>query len=191
MWELFVEKMHTLGTKQLNLTHIVLTQFVFDAAKPTAKDEFCGGNSCLQFARESFQQTVEELANNFGIDKFRWGIDVHNARFEHPVYRSSNLFNCMAGRQVGTPGGTETINVGSPTLLKYKFDQYFGVTYRQVVDLANMEQSVFIMPMGSSGDFFTNNYDAFLSTWSQGEYIPMKTRDYAVKHTLTLKNRPE
>jgi penicillin amidase len=61
-----------------------------------------------------------------------------------------------------------------------------GPSYRATYDLSALETSVFVLPMGESGNLFSRQYDNLLDKWEQGEYAQMKTRDFEVASTLTL-----
>jgi len=51
--------------------------------------------------------------------------------------------------------------------------QVAGPSYRHLVDLSNMENSLFLNPLGQSGDMFNYLYDNLLEAWSIGKYMNM------------------
>lgn len=51
------------------------------------------------------------------------------------------------------------------------FAIYGGASYRHIVDLAKIENSVFVLPGGQSGVFNTTHYDDMLSLWYNGQYL--------------------
>lgn len=59
-------------------------------------------------------------------------------------------------------------------------------SYRQIVNLADVEASLFLNPLGQNGNQLQPNYDDLLPLWSNGEYMAMKTRGYPVKDQLDL-----
>ena len=115
-----------------------------------------------------FQQVVASFAGSVPA----WG-ELHQAIFEHPVLPLS--------REIGYGGDRYTVNVGGYELdTSEGFQMKGGVSYRQVVDLQNLENSVFIQPPGQSGRIFSPYVDNLLSPWQQGEYLSMQTEDYPV-----------
>lgn len=73
------------------------------------------------------------------------------------------------------------------------FMQSAGPSYRGVYDLATVgasagdERSVFLNPLGQSGNILSTDYDNLLQDWSQTRYLSMLTRGYGEKLTQTLK----
>jgi penicillin amidase len=61
-----------------------------------------------------------------------------------------------------------------------------GPSYRQVIDLAELNNSRYIHPMGQSGHLLSPHYDNLLSLWQKGEYLPNKTKDYPVADRLVF-----
>jgi penicillin amidase len=48
-----------------------------------------------------------------------------------------------------------------------------GPSYRQIVDLADMEASLFVHPMGQAGHLLSPHYADLLPLWARGDYLPM------------------
>ena len=118
---------------------------------------------CLDDAANALEFALKQLGDPVPT----WG-NIHQASFEQlaPVQPDINL-------QVPFGGDSSTVNV-SP----YKpedFTMNFGSSYRQVVDLANLENSVFVNPPGQSSDTNSLNFNDQLQLWQQGKYLPMKT----------------
>lgn len=69
-------------------------------------------------------------------------------------------------------GDRYTVNVGpfDPETLAMGH----GPSYRQIVDLSDMEGSLFVHPMGQSGHFLSRHYADLLSFWRRGDYLPMR-----------------
>jgi penicillin amidase len=63
-------------------------------------------------------------------------------------------------------------------------------SYRQIIDLAALDASRFVIPVGQSGHVWSPQYDDLLEKWSKMEYLPMRfTReavDAAQAHRLVL-----
>ena len=69
-------------------------------------------------------------------------------------------------------GDRYTVNVGpfDPETLAMGH----GPSYRQIVDLSDMEGSLFVHPMGQSGHFLSRHYADLLPLWQRGDYLPMR-----------------
>ena len=120
---------------------------------------------------------LETALNRFGTEIPVWG-DIHQAIFT-PLLPELSTTEPL---QVPLGGDRYTVNV-SPNGFE-DFNTSFGVSYRQIIDFSNLENSVYINPPGQSGDVTNPNYSNQLSLWQQGEYIPMKTEDYLVTQRL-------
>ena len=53
-----------------------------------------------------------------------------------------------------------------------------GPSWRQIIDLSNLANSVYVCPMCSSGNMLSNAYTTQLEAWANGQYFPMNTRGY-------------
>ena len=73
--------------------------------------------------------------------------------------------------QVPLGGDRYTVNV-SPNGSE-DFNTSFGVSYRQIVDLGDLDNSLYINPTGQSGDPNNENFADHLPLWQTGEYLPM------------------
>ncbi|MGK7894454.1 MAG: penicillin acylase family protein [Xenococcus sp. (in: cyanobacteria)] len=139
----------------------------------TEGDSACGGSEldCLTTAAEIFVDVVD----SFGNQVPRWG-EIHQTVFEHPVLDLD--------RQVPFGGDRYTVNVGTYDPETFLMD--FGPSYRQIVDLDNLEDSLFVHPIGQSGNLFSPFFDNLLPLWQQGNYIPMQTDDFPIAVELNL-----
>lgn len=129
------------------------------------------GPGCLDDAA----QVLEQVLERFGDSVPRWG-ELHQANIAHPVL--------PINRQVPFGGDAYTVNVGPYN--PQTFVMSFGPSYRQIVDLGSLDNSLFIYPIGQSGDQSSPYFDNLLSFWQQGEYLPMKTKSYPVVERLLL-----
>lgn len=65
-------------------------------------------------------------------------------------------------------------------------EMVWGPSYRQIVDLGDLQSSQFVMPMGQSGHLLEEEYDSLLDLWRRNEYIGMRTEGYQVAQQQTL-----
>jgi len=98
---------------------------------------------------------------------------------------------CLYDRRFEWGGDANTVNVAGFTQITQTnetvFEAVAGPSYRQIVDLHNLQTSVFVLPGGQSGNVLDLNYDNMLPLWQADEYIPMQTQNYKVKQSLSLK----
>jgi penicillin amidase len=66
-----------------------------------------------------------------------------------------------------------------------------GPSYRHIVDLSDMESSLFLNPLGQSGNPLSKHYDDFLRAWSEGGYLQMLTNGYAVAASTSLSRQSD
>ncbi|MUG92157.1 penicillin acylase family protein [Scytonema sp. UIC 10036] len=124
-------------------------------------------------------QALEEALNQLGETVPTWG-EIHQARFAQlaPVLPEGDF-------QVPFGGDRFTINLGFYDPMT--FIMPVGSSYRQIVDFANLENSLFITPPGQSENPLSSNFNDQLPLWQQGEYLSMKTEDYPVAEGLILR----
>jgi acyl-homoserine lactone acylase PvdQ len=47
-------------------------------------------------------------------------------------------------------------------------------SYRQVIDMADVDRSVFVLPLGQSGHLLSGRYGNLLDDWNDGRYRPLR-----------------
>src|SRR3972149_6441171 len=66
------------------------------------------------------------------------------------------------------------------------FEPGVGPAYRQIVDLGSLQQSLWVIPGGSSGDPLSRHYADQLPDWRHGRYHPMMPEAASVFEVLEL-----
>jgi penicillin amidase len=134
--------------------------------------------TCLEYAAVVLEQSLARWDQNIPA----WG-ELHQAKFKHPVL-TKTPFAFFSDRKLPIGGDRSTVNVGwyDPN----DFSLLHGVSYRQVVDLADMEKSRYIHPMGQSGHLLSPQYDNLLVRWQKGDYLAMQMKDYPRGENLVL-----
>ena len=107
------------------------------------------------------------------------------ADFEHQILTGSPL-QCLANRQIVRGGDDSTVNVGHMDLSDDSLPQTAGPSFRQVADLQDVQQSVFIHPMGQDGNILSFNYDSLLTDWAFGRYLQMVSSQQLVQQASTI-----
>ena len=89
--------------------------------------------------------------------------------------------------------GIETVTTGffrPQYFYAYGFKHVAGPGLRQIVNLADLEGSVFVLNAGQSGNIASPHHADLTDLWLEGEYIPM-TMDITGVSNLTLKAKPK
>lgn len=134
-------------------------------------DPVCGSaEDCLAKAARAFVRVMDSFSS--GVP--RWG-EVNQASFAHPFL--------PIDLQVPFGGDRYTVNAAVVSLGD---STTYGVNYRQIVDLGDLQDSLFIQPPGQSGNPFSPYFDNLLGMWQRGEYLPMLTEDFPVAREITL-----
>jgi len=134
--------------------------------------------TCLEYATQVLEQTLARWDDKIPA----WG-QLHQATFKHPLLTHTPLA-FFSDRKIPFAGDMFTINkaIYDPE----NFRMIHGASYRQVIDLAKLDNSRYIHPMGQSGQLLSPHYDDLLPLWQKGEYLPNKTKDYPVADRLVL-----
>ncbi len=125
------------------------------------------GVGCLEFAAEALEAALARL----GLEVKPWG-QLHPAVFAHLVMSKDPRLRRLFERRVAHGGDRYTVNVG--IYRPEDFRMYWGPSYRELVDLAHPERSLFIHPMGQSGNVMSRHYADLLPLWARGAYLPMR-----------------
>ncbi len=125
------------------------------------------GTSCLAFAAQAFEAALDRL----GPEIKPWG-QLHPAVFAHLVMSKDPRVRPIFERRIAHGGDRYTVNVG--IYRPEDFRMFWGPSYRELVDLARPEKSLFIHPMGQSGNVLSRHYADLLPLWARGEYLPMR-----------------
>lgn len=119
----------------------------------------------------SLSQAYERLEEKFGSPKkWEWS-KMHAIHFQHPLGQVWFLKFLNRG-PYPIKGTKDTVNA-SFFLFDNPFRTEYGVSYRQIIDLDDMKNSVFVLPTGQSGHFLSRHYDDQIKTWLEGRYYPM------------------
>lgn len=112
----------------------------------------------------AMDDAVESLTKRFGADrrKWVWG-DVHVARFRHPLAAKYDLPAAPRGGD-----GNTVYMTGGP-----EFRQSAGASYREIIDLADFDNSWVTNVPGQSADPRSKHYSDLLPLWANDEYFPL------------------
>eukprot|EP01119_Soliformovum_irregulare_P000743 TRINITY_DN1054_c0_g1_i1.p1 TRINITY_DN1054_c0_g1~~TRINITY_DN1054_c0_g1_i1.p1 ORF type:complete len:615 (-),score=211.65 TRINITY_DN1054_c0_g1_i1:60-1904(-) len=143
---------------------------------------FVEKNLNLEFASESFLRALNRIRSISKKGIIPWG-QLHHLSIQHNIMENSPV-GCLWERRASIGGDDFTINVAH--FDRENFDVRTGPSYRHIIDLEDMDKSLFIFPMGESGNPYSNYFDNLLPSYLAGKYIPMRMSGYDVYSTLSL-----
>lgn len=141
--------------------------------------------NCAAYLSQSLQKAARKLTKKYGrrVDHWRWEKS-HRMKFIELGIGFNPWIGWIWNRSVATPGGEETLNVGAyqgleGTPAKAHEESYFyqwkGASYRQIIDLGNLNNSVYMIPMGQVDNPFDAHYSHFMKMWRDGDYVQISS----------------
>ncbi len=117
--------------------------------------------------------TVEELREKLGNNPMRWQYGaIHTMTYNHPL-GSIKLLNAFFNRGPFPVGGDiDTVNMGATTPRKPE-TVVTVPSFRQIVNLADMAESLSGHAPGQSGHPASKHYDDFIQMWLHVRHHPM------------------
>lgn len=124
--------------------------------------------TCRQIAGQALETAVQALGERYGGDMagWRWG-DAHQAVFENQTLRHLPLLGWLTTLRIPTGGGDFTVNRGTFSPGE-GFTHTHGAGLRAVYDLANLDDSRFVLATGQSGNPLSRHYGDQLEAWRDG-----------------------
>jgi len=148
---------------------------------------------CTDVVRTALAAGLEDLNKLYGDDMgdWRWGaahpvVNNHLPFGFFPVTR--DIFNI----ERDSAGGPYTVNRGQTGSGSRPFANVHAAGYRAVFDFADLDNSIYIISTGQSGNPASPWYDTFATLWADGGHIPMTTDRTAIESGAlgTLRLRP-
>ncbi|MEW6061306.1 MAG: penicillin acylase family protein [Bacteroidota bacterium] len=120
--------------------------------------------------RKSLQDAITDLSNRLGNDvrEWRWG-RVHTLTLRHPfggIKVLESIFN-IGPMEVG--GSGTTVNNGEYHFT-LPYEMTLGPSMRKIVDFANINDALSVLPSGQSGQPLHPHYADQTPLWNNGEY---------------------
>jgi penicillin amidase len=134
--------------------------------------------TCLEYAALSLEKALDRLGSSVP----RWG-DLHQATFPHQVLTHTPLAR-LSDRAVSYGGDRYTVNRAAYDPATFRMN--VGSSYREILDFSDLEHSLFVHPMGQSGDLLSGQYANLLPLWARVGYLPMRMNDFAVQKRQSL-----
>ncbi len=152
-----------------------------DQRTPTAE-------TCPDIASRALEDAVATLGERYGTDmtQWRWG-DAHQAVFAHRMLSQVPVLGWLSTLTIPTDGGDFTVNRGTFAPGE-GFSHSHGAGLRAVYDLANLDNSRFVIATGQSGNPLSGHYGDLLRPWRDGDTFPIGAAASVVA-VLTLEPR--
>jgi len=137
---------------------------------------------------DSFIQAFNDLTDEFGPDPKEWRWEnIHFVEHPHPLGKVDVLRPWFDVGPFPAPGGNETINnAGFTFASKGAYTASYGPAMRIVIDFADVENAVSILPTGNSGNVMSPHYKDQAEMYINGETRKMMMNEKEIK---ALSNR--
>jgi penicillin amidase len=164
-----------------NLHHMALARIMEDADNPWFDDVTTPQRETRDdILGQSFAQALDFLGNRFGDEppKWSWG-RLHTATFDHPLGSVQPLDRIFNRGPIPVDGYGFTVNNTG-----FSHQEPFAIemvaSYRQIVDLGDLTNSLSMHTTGQSGQPFHKHYGDMIPRWQAVEYHPMLWEEEAV-----------
>jgi len=131
---------------------------------------------CASSALRALDSALDELGRlaDPRLSGWDWGT-LHHTKWSHSVFADVPLLDLLFNRVRASGGDEYTVNVAPATFSKSKgYEQFFGATYRQVIDVADWNRSGFITNTGQSGNVLSRHYDDLIARHVRLVLLPMR-----------------
>lgn len=145
-----------------------------------------GKETCDAQLAQSLDRALDDISVVLGrdMDAWQWGA-LHQATFRHRVLTKVPIARWWADLSIESDGGDHTVNRG--TTAREQADNPYrhgdGSGLRAVYDLAELDNSRFMIATGQSGIFLSGHYRDFLEPWRDGGYIRIVGRREEIEET--------
>ena len=178
------------GIRPVLISQILTTWQAWCNDTSTETRETCG--TLTSSALDSSLDWLLARSETNGEDptKWRWG-DFHRAQFSHPFFNLIPGLASLTRVEIESDGSDHTVNRGAYRSVRGRqpFINTHGAGLRSVFDLADLDQSSFIIAVGQSGHFLSPHYDDLIHQWRDGETIRLPSIS-ALTATSVLRLEP-
>ena len=134
----------------------------------------------------ALSDAMSQLRAQLGSDSstWRWGT-LHQAHFDHPLASVRPLDRIFGTTPAETSGDAVTVSVGGDGHFAKDppdYDQHTVSSMRQIIDLSNLDNSLWITTTGESGEPFSAHYSDFIPLWAAHQYQHMDYSPEAEAH---------
>ena len=175
---------------RLRLEHLgpcaasLLKKLVLEHPKWCTRDDNDADPECPACLTRALEEAIVLLSNRRGSDmsKWRWG-DEHVSRLSHGFYSRIPILNWFSDLSIGSDGDLYTLNSGSAFQPRRDrpFERKHVPTFRGLYDLADPDQSRFMIATGQSGHIFSRFYGNLTPLWNEVQAITLAGDEIALQ----------
>ncbi len=131
--------------------------------------------TCLGIAGPALDRAVARLVKKHGrnMEHWRWG-EAHPAYFPHRPFAAFPVLDGLFSTRVPASGDGSTINVAHYPYGAESYAATHGASYRAVYNLADLNSSKFMIPVGQSGHVLSSHYRDLARPWADGDYFEIR-----------------
>ncbi len=139
---------------------------------------------CRACLTRALEEAVVFLSKRRGSDitRWRWG-DEHVSTLSHGFYSRIPILRWLSDLSIGSDGDLYTLNSGSAFQPRQDrpFERKHVPTFRGLYDLADPDQSRFMIATGQSGHIFSRFYGNLTSLWNDVQAIKLAGDEIALQ----------
>ncbi len=133
--------------------------------------------TCAEIADLALQDARTELSKRFGVNSASWRWDkAHVVVHEHVPFSKVPLLARLFEQRTPMGGGADALHSAHPD---YERDDQFEATlsqsYRGIFDLADLDNSQYVIPTGQSGNPLSKHFRDMQPLWRDMKYITIPT----------------
>ena len=147
---------------------------------------------CASRIRLALDDALKELSAAYGSDmnRWRWGT-AHHAVFTSLPFGDIPVLKDIFNREIEASGGAFTIRRGDFRFSEERpYAAVHGSGYRAIYDLGHLDNSLYVITTGESGNVYSRYYADIMPLWAHGDYFRIPTAPKEVeataKYSLTL-----
>ncbi len=131
-----------------------------------------GGQIRDQLLSTTLASAVATLTAAYGSDPsaWRWG-NAHQATFENPIWRNIPILRRFLAASLAVGGDASTVDAQGSASPGPTFPSIHGASFRGVYDLANLDQSRFVIATGQSDNPFSPHLLDLAARWQHDQTI--------------------
>lgn len=134
---------------------------------------------------EAFNKTIQNIGSQLGedVNEWKWG-KVHLLEHAHPLGTQKPLNYFFNVGAFSVNGGSEVINNIKSLLTKDQIHKVSaGPSKRIIIDFADVENAISVLPTGQSGNFMSKHYDDQASLYNEGKFRKMMMNKAEIEKT--------
>lgn len=167
-----------LYTEMANRSNPIFLLHVLD--DPTGSVVWCDNvltanpESCADTLQIALDRALDDLGARLGNDMSQWQWEkVHITQYPHRPFSDVPVLKWFFHRSIANGGNRYTVNV-APIRLTDAYNQFHVPSYRQIVDMSDLNNSRFILTTGQSGNPLSPHYSDFVERHRDVRYLPMR-----------------